>query len=79
MKQQFKVDEKKIKFDKIPTKNQRRFQKIKITNLMNKTIEIQLESSMKEISFQNSNENEQFENPIYYNEVRNLILFLIFS
>eukprot|EP01080_Neovahlkampfia_damariscottae_P001532 gene1532-12658_t len=72
-KKQFKVDQTKIKFNKVPLTNQRRFQKLMIENLNDQTIEISLESSLKEISFQNSNVNEQFQTPIFYNEIFNLI------
>jgi hypothetical protein len=65
----FAVDQKKIKFDKVPLINQRQFQSFIINNLTEEILEISLQSSLREIYFQNSNLNVQFQNSIFHNEV----------
>lgn len=65
---QFSVQTKHIKFDKIPLIKKRFLKKFSIINFSENLLEIDLQCSIPEVSFQLNNENEGL-NSLYTNEV----------
>lgn len=65
---QFSVQTKHIKFEKIPLIKKRNLKKFSIINFSENQLEIDLQCSIPEVSFQLSNENDGL-NSLYTNEV----------